>query len=187
MGLGTEVNAGNRAEFKEDLMQLKIGDSVVHPAFGIGHIVEIEEKSFFEKEVHLYYKITRPKHAMWVRVEAREGGGLRLVTTKSELDYYRDLLKSSPVPLNTNQQQRQLDLASRLKQGSFQGVCEVVRDLTAWNWRKPLGQADTTTLQKSRDSLYQEWATAADVSAAEAITEIDSLLRATRQADRELI
>jgi RNA polymerase-interacting CarD/CdnL/TRCF family regulator len=168
-------------------MQFKIGDPVVHPAFGIGHIVEIEEKSFFEKEVHLYYKITRLKRTMWVRVESREGGGLRLVTAKSDLDYYCDLLKSPPVPLNTNQQQRQLELISRLKQGSFQGVCEVVRDLTAWNWHKPLGQADTTTLQKSQDSLYQEWATAAGVSTAEAIREIGSLLRATRPADRELI
>jgi RNA polymerase-interacting CarD/CdnL/TRCF family regulator len=168
-------------------MQFKIGDLVVHPAFGIGHIVEIEEKSFSEKEIRLYYKVTRPKYTMWTRVEAREGGGLRLVTAKSDLNHYRDLLKSPPVPLNTNQQQRQLDLVSRLKQGSFQDVCEVVRDLAAWNWRKPLGQADMTTLQKSRDSLYQEWATAADVSAAEAITEIDSLLRTTWQVDRELI
>ncbi len=29
---------------QEELMQLKIGDLVVHPAFGIGHIVEVEEK-----------------------------------------------------------------------------------------------------------------------------------------------
>ena len=161
-------------------MQLKIGDLVVHPAFGIGHIVEITEKLFSGQETHLYYKVVRLKHSMWIRVEAQEASGLRLVTAGSALDHYRNLLKSPPVPLNTNLQQRHLDLVSRLTQGSFQGVCEVMRDLTAWGWREPLNQADTTTLQKTRDSLSQEWATAAGVSTTEAVREIDSLLLATR-------
>jgi RNA polymerase-interacting CarD/CdnL/TRCF family regulator len=157
-------------------MQLKIGDLVVHPAFGIGHIVEIEEKLFSGKERRPYYKIVRPKHTMWIRVAAQEVAGLRLVTAKSDLDHYRDLLKSSPIPLNTNLQQRHLELDSRLTQGSFQGVCEVMRDLTAGNWREPLSRAEMTTLQKTRDSLSQEWATAAGVSTTEALREIDSLL-----------
>ena len=163
-------------------MQLKIGDLVVHPAFGIGHIVKIEEKLFSEKETRLYYKVVRLKHSMWVRVEAQEVTGLRLVTAKSDLDHYRDVLKSPPVALDTNLQQRHLELVSRLNQGSFQGVCEVMRDLTAWGGREPLNRADTTTLQKTRDSLSQEWAAAASVSPTEAIREIDSLLLATEPA-----
>jgi hypothetical protein len=57
-----------------------------------------------------------------------------------------------------------------------------MRDLTASGWHKPLGQADSTTLRKTRGSLYEEWATAAGVSTTEAIKEIDSLLLETRQA-----
>lgn len=164
-------------------MQLKIGDQVVHPAFGIGHIVELEQKQFYQEGAHMYYKITRHKDSMWLRVEAQETSGLRLVTPKSELTHYRDLLKSSPTPFNTDHQQQQRDLVSRLKQGSFQGVCEVMRDLTAWGWQKPLGQADATTLLKTQDSIYQEWATAADISVIEATKEVDSLLLAARPAD----
>lgn len=163
-------------------MQFKIGDPVVHPVYGIGHIVEIEEKRFSEQGTRLYYKITLPKRTLWMPVEAHEVSGLRLVTTKSELNQYRYLLKSPPVPLHTNHQRRQLELINRLKQGSFQVVCEVVRDLTAWSWRKPLGRMDTVTLQKTRQNLYQEWAAAASVSTLEAIKEIDSLLLTTRPA-----
>ena len=105
-----------------------------------------------------------------------------MVTTGSDLDQYRELLKSPPVSLNANQQQRQLELSSRLQEGSFQGVCEVMRDLTALNSREPLGQADTTTLQKTRTSLYDEWAVAAGMSNTEASNEIDTLLQANRQA-----
>ena len=106
-------------------MQFKIGDLVVHPAFGIGHIVEIEEKQFSAKEaMHLYYKIARPKHTMWIRVEAQEASGLRLETVGSDLDQYRDVLKSPPVSLNANSKQRQLELSQRLQEGSFRGMCE---------------------------------------------------------------
>jgi len=168
-------------------MQFKVGDPVVHPAYGIGRIVEIEEKRFSEKGARLYYKVTLPKRTIWIPVEVHGAGGLRLVTAKNELDHYRNLLKSRPVPLHKNHHRRHLELVSRLKQGSFQVVCEVVRDLTAWGWQKPLGQTDSATLQKTRHSLYQEWATAAGVSTTEAIKEIDSLLVATRQAYSELI
>jgi RNA polymerase-interacting CarD/CdnL/TRCF family regulator len=168
-------------------MQFKIGDLVVHPAFGLGHISELEEKQFYHEGVHWYYKITQRKQSMWIRVEAQETNGLRLVTPKNELAHYRDVLKSSPIPLDPNLQQRQLELVSRLQQGSFQGVCEVMRDLTAWGWQKPLGQADATTLQKTRDSLSEEWATAADISTIEASKEIASLLLTTRPASLGLI
>jgi RNA polymerase-interacting CarD/CdnL/TRCF family regulator len=161
-------------------MPFKIGDSVILPAYGIGHISEIEEKNFSEQGTRLYYKVALLKRTIWIPAEAHEVSGLRLVTGKSDLDHYRTLLKSPPTPLEKNHHRRHLELVSRLKQGSFQGVCEVVRDLTAWGWRKPLGQTDTALLQKTRQSLYQEWATAAGISTTEAIKEIDTLLLAVR-------
>ncbi len=161
-------------------MQFKVGDRVVHPAYGIGHIASIEEKQFSEREPHLYYQVALTKRSLWVPVEAEEASGLRLVTAKSELDQYRQVLQSRPTLLDKNHHHRHLDLAKRMKQNSFQITCEVVRDLTAWSWRKPLGPTDTATLQKTQRSLYQEWAAAAGVSVTEATKEIDALLLATQ-------
>lgn len=162
-------------------MQFKVGDLVVHLTYGIGRIAEIEEKRFSEKNSCLYYKITLSNRTVWIPVKPEEPNGLRLVTAKSDLDQYRTLLKSPPVLLEQNHHRRHLDLINRLKQGSFRDLCEVVRDLTAWGRRKPLGQTDTATLQKSRHSLYQEWAAAAGISTTEAIKEVDSLLVTARQ------
>jgi len=119
---------------------------------------------------------------MWIPVEAQATIGLRLVTARSDLDRYRDLLKGRPVPLHKDHRRRHLELVSRLNQGSFRVVCEVVRDLTAWGWRKPLNRTDAVTLKKTEESLYQEWATAAGVSIAEAIKEVKSLLQTSQQA-----
>jgi hypothetical protein len=44
-----------------------------------------------------------------------------------------------------------------------------------------------TTLQKNREILYQEWTMAADISRAEAIEEVESLLRATQPAAVEVM
>jgi RNA polymerase-interacting CarD/CdnL/TRCF family regulator len=148
----------------------------------MGHLVKIEEKQFSEIGARLYYKITLPRSTVWIPVEAQATSGLRLVTARSDLDRYRNLLESRPVPLHKNYKQRHLELVSRLNQGSFQVVCEVVRDLNAWGRRKPLSRTDTVTLKKTQESLYQEWAMAAGVSVAEAIKEIKSLLQTTQPA-----
>ena len=167
-------------------MQFKVGDFIVHPIYGVGDIVKVEEKRLSGIEARLYYEIALPRSTIWIPVEAQATIGLRLVTAKSDLDQYRDLLKSPPVPLNNDQpQRRHVELARRLKEGSFQLMCEVVRDLTASGWRKPLGPTDKATLQKTRERLCQEWATAAGISIAEAIKEINSLLRPTQQESLE--
>jgi CarD family transcriptional regulator len=164
-------------------MEFKIDDVVVHPVHGIGHIVEIEEKRFSEKETQLYYKLMWPKRTVWIPVEeAQATVGLRLVTAGSELDQYRRLLKSLPDPLPQKHYHRHQELVTRLKESSFRVVCEVVRDLTAWGWRKPLGSADTTLLQKARENLNREWAAAAGISMPEAVKEIDTLLQVTKEA-----
>jgi len=163
-------------------MKFKVGDFIVHPVYGVGHLVKIEEKQFSEIGALLYYQVTLPRSTVWIPVEAQATIELRLVTAKSDLDYYRDLLKSRPVPLHENNKQRHLELVSRLNQGSFQVMCEVVRDLTAWGWRKPLGRMDSVTLKQTQESLHQEWATADGVSIAEAIKEVKSLLQTTQQA-----
>jgi len=161
-------------------MLFKIGDWVVLPAYGIGQLIKIEEKNVSEQGTRLYYKITLSKRTIWIPVEAHEISGLRLAIVKAELDHYRDVLKSPATPMETNYRRRYVELITRLKQGSFQIICEVVRDLTAWDWHKPLGRTESTLLQETRQSLYQEWATAAGISNLEAIKEIDSLLLATQ-------
>ena len=160
-------------------MQFKVGDSVVHPVYGVGDIVKIEEKRFSETEKQLYYKVALPKNTIWIPVEAQTTIGLRLVTAKGDLDQYRDLLKSPPAPIPKNHNQQRRKQVSSLKQGSFQVICKVVRDLTAWNLSRPLGPVDKATLQKTRERLYREWAIAAGVSITEATKEIDALLQTT--------
>jgi len=163
-------------------MLFKAGDRVVHPAHGVGDIVRLEERRLAEEETRLYYVVVADKSTIWVPVDAHQAVGLRQLTPKRDLARYRGLLKSHPSSLEKDQHKRRLEIADRLKQGSFQAMCEVVRDLTARGWHKPLNDADTTLLQKIRLDLCREWAAADGVSVAEALREIESLLLEARQA-----
>ncbi|HMR68313.1 MAG TPA: hypothetical protein PKE64_30245, partial [Anaerolineae bacterium] len=66
------------------------------------------------------------------------------------------------------------------KQGSFPVMCEIVRDLTASAWQRPLGATAKAILKKAEEKLYQEWATAAEISIPEAMKEVETLLQATQ-------
>lgn len=162
-------------------MQFKIGAGIVHPDYGLGHITAIEEKQFSDIEARRYYKIAFPKLNIWVPIEAQTAIGLRLVTAKRDLDKYRKVIKSRPVLFNGDIPRGHEELAGRLKEGSFQTLCEIVRDLTVSGWQKPLGVSVRAILRRTQERLYEEWASAADTTVAEASKEIDTLLEETHE------
>ena len=158
-------------------MEFKIGDSVVHPIYGVGRVVRMDKKSFTTTtEPRLYYEVSTAKTTVWVPAETFEASGLRRLTTKVDLSVYRDLLKGRPLSLDKDHARRRLELIERMKQGSFKALCELVRDLTARGWSKPLGGADAASLRKAHDHLCQEWAAAEGVPLAEATQEVDAFL-----------
>lgn len=165
-------------------MEFKVGDFVVHPAHGLGRIVGLEEKRLFGEE-RLYYELTTPKSTVWIPVKVDAASGIRPMTAKADLARYRSILKSRPDPLNPDHRQRHLEIAERMKRGSFRVMCEVVRDLTARGWRKPLSDADAVSLRKARESVIQEWAASEGVPVVEATQEIDALLLEARRKHGE--
>jgi CarD family transcriptional regulator len=165
-------------------MAYKINDRVVHPTYGVGRIVGLVSKRF-EAEERQFYEVAIERSTVWVPVDNSgngNGNGLRPLTTKSELKHYRQLLQSTPQPLTQDSRQRKLDLQDRLKAGTFQAICEAVRDISARGWSKPLSEADALLLRKAREGLCQEWAASADVSVVQATAEVNALLLEARQA-----
>jgi len=163
-------------------MQFKVGDAVVHPVYGVGQVVRLDTKRFTGSEARQYYQVSTQKTTIWVPVETYEAIGLRRLTNKPDLAVYRDLLSGRPDSLDKAHSKRRLELAERMKQGSFQALCEMVRDLTARSWSKPLGSADAVSLRKARDLLCQEWAASNGVSIAEAVQEVEALLLEGKRA-----
>jgi RNA polymerase-interacting CarD/CdnL/TRCF family regulator len=162
-------------------MTFKVDDRVVYPAFGIGRVVGLVTKSFFEAESQLYYEVIGDRSTVWVQVDEGSARGLRRLTRHDELAHYSQIVGSRPITLNQDHRQRQLDLRSQLKLGTMQGLCEMVRDLSARGWVKTLNDTDLLALRKGRDALCQEWAAAEGVSLPQATAELTALLLEGRQ------
>jgi RNA polymerase-interacting CarD/CdnL/TRCF family regulator len=164
------------------VMPFKIDENVVYSTYGVGCIVGLVMKQYLEAEARLYYEIAIGKSPMWVLVETSDPmNGLRPITRKANLAHYRDVLRSRPVSLTADPRQRRLEITSRLRMGSFLGMCEVVRDLSARGWQKPSGESDSALLRKALDALCQEWMASEGVSVLTATGEVNALLAEARQ------
>lgn len=162
-------------------MEFISGDDVFHPSYGVGNIVRLEERQLAETETRQYYVLAFGKSTVWLPVQAGESSRLRRVTPPRELDQYRTLLKSRPAALDRDYKKRQQDLNGQLARGSFQVVCEVVRDLTALGWHRTMNELDASLLKKVRTNLWQEWAASTGQPLPEAIVEVNALLQAGEQ------
>lgn len=163
-------------------MNFSCGDYVVHPKFGVGTVVCIEEMVFSGDDPSVFYRVDFGKTTLWVPVKISKSRGIRPVTPKSDLARYRSVLKSRPVTLNDNFRKRQVELEDRMHLGTFQALCEVVRDLSARNRQKILGSYELTLLRRTREAMDSEWARASKLPLVDAAEEIDTLLRAGRQS-----
>lgn len=161
-------------------MRYHVNDRVVHAAHGVGRVVGVVTKQF-AAEARQYYEIAIERSTVWVPTEAGAGAELRLLTTKTELARYRAVLQSRPAALTSDHRQRRLDILNRMKSGSLQHLCEVIRDLTARSWRSPLNELDSAGLRKAREAVCREWAAAEGVPYTAAVQEVDALLMACRQ------
>jgi CarD family transcriptional regulator len=156
-------------------MTFQVEDWVVHPRHGVGQIVEIEDLEFDSRPSQAYYRISLDNGTMWVGVDD-SSCGLRKVVSKDDLAACREVLKSRPAELNADHRERQSELADRLREGAFQARCELVRDLSALSWKRPLNEANAAISRVACHVLYQEWAMADGVSLREATREVDQLL-----------
>jgi len=165
-------------------MQFHLGDRVFHPIHGVGQIETIEKKKILSDAPRLYYQVRMQKSTIWVPVDAQQKVGLRLLTHKRDLEHFRAILKSRPASLTNNHSKRHLEIANRLNEGSLEMMCQAVRDLAGRAWKQSLSSADTASLRKARDRLYQEWAAAEGVSVEKAMEEVEALLAQAHKSFR---
>ncbi len=161
-------------------LKLEVGDRVVHPQYGVGQVVKMDEREFEPGVMRRYYEISIPGSTLWVPLDLPTYG-LRKLTVRSEIERCRKILESPPSPLTEDARLRQSELSSRLKQGTISAHCEVVRDLTGYGLHKPLSGTIAAFLRATQDVLGQEWAAVEGITLSEAVNEINLLLEKSRQ------
>jgi RNA polymerase-interacting CarD/CdnL/TRCF family regulator len=160
-----------------------VGQAVVHPQRGVGQVLRLEEREFEPGVVRLYYEVSIPGGStVWVPADG-PNKGLRKLAGKEELDACRRVLAAPPGDLGDDLRARQSQLVERLKQGTIQSQCEVVRDLSANLGGKGMSGPIGAFLELTKLVLCQEWAQVEGVTLLEAGEEIRRLLEQGKTVD----
>jgi len=156
-------------------MVFQVGDKVIHKRYGLGEVIELDEKEFSGRPTSCYVVRIRDL-TMWVPAEETDQPSLRLPTPRDEFEELFAILKSVGEPLPNDRFQRKTQLYENMKDGGLQGICRVIRDLTLLGTTKKLNVDDRSVLERAESFLVNEWMLSFSISQAQAQRELNHLL-----------
>lgn len=157
-------------------MEFQVGDKVVHWAYGVGEIIQFDEKILAGESV-LYYVVQIRDLTVWVPIKQNGKQILRLPTPESEFEELFKILGSAGEQLSSDRLERKTQLNERLRNGTLESICRVIRDLAFHRQYKKLNDNDLSTLERAQNLLLEEWKLALSVSHAEAQQELNLYLK----------
>jgi CarD family transcriptional regulator len=170
-----------RSTTKELSMQFEIGDKVVHQMYGVGEIIQDEEKTLSGQTTH-YYVVKIRDLTVWVPVKEVENHSLRPPTPTNEFGALFKILGSANEPLPADRMERKSQLTDQLNSRGLEGICRVVRDLSKFRKGKSLYDAEKNMLERAQNLLLEEWSLALSVPRPQAERELRLLLEGSSPA-----
>ena len=169
----SQVNEAPRLAFKN-------GDMAVHPAHGVGEVVDIEQRELGGRPATCFVlKIIDTGLKVMVPTDAAERVGLRAVMKKREADKIIDILKAPEVAVDVQPWNRRFRAYTEmLKSGLPAEIAKVLRDMYRLKFDKDLSFGERRLLDQARSLLIQELALAKKVSRASIETQIQEIFSA---------
>jgi RNA polymerase-interacting CarD/CdnL/TRCF family regulator len=156
-------------------MNFHEGDAVMHWTYGLGQIVRLEERVLSDTKI-LYYAVQVRDLTVWVPIDSNLGSRLRSPTPKSGFKQLRAILSSPGNPLPDDRNERRMHLQGLLKDGRAESLCQIIRDLFAYQKTKSLNENDHTILKHAQNTLLEEWGFGLSITYAQAENELQQLL-----------
>jgi CarD family transcriptional regulator len=160
----------------DEHVKYKVGDIIVHWAYGLGTIVAIERKNM-DGIIKQYYVVQVEVIKLWVPVEDANEGSLRFPTERAQFETLFNILRTPGEQLSDHQYQRKGELRERMKKGLLGGLCRVIRDLTDRSRHHSLNQNDSNVLSRAEKQLLDEWVISLGVERSNAQLELEALLK----------
>ncbi len=153
----------------------QVGDKVIHWSYGLGEVIKLDEKTLSGQKAR-YYVVRVQNLTIWVPFSDDGNSHLRPPTPKSDFDHLFTILSSPGEPLSNDRLERKNQLMEKMKNGSLEEICQVVRDLTFLRRGKKLNDHDIAILKRAHDFLIDEWKLSMIVPPAQAERELTQLL-----------
>jgi RNA polymerase-interacting CarD/CdnL/TRCF family regulator len=144
---------------KDAKMLYSIGDRIVHAFYGVGQVVDIEEKKLNEKTT-TYYVVETRNSTYWLPVENADNERIRPIATSETIeDNVIQALKDAPQEMASHYKTRKKRIKDVRSTGKIVPIAKLVRDLTYRQFSKGgLTTIESRNLDRLRNQLTSEWA-----------------------------
>ena len=156
-------------------MNFHKGDMVMHWTYGMGQIVNLEERVLSGSKL-LYYEVHVQDLSVWVPADGKVSSRLRSPTPKLRFKRILTILSEPSDPLPEDRLERKKRLQERMEDCRVESLCRLVRDLSAHQKVQPMDDHDTLVLKQSLETLLGEWEFVLSATRAEALLELHRLL-----------
>lgn len=157
-------------------MSFQIGDKVIHCAFGLGEITQIEEKIINGRLTNCYvFRIS--DMTVWIPIDEDQHNYLRLPTSPEEFARVLPIISSPTEDLQEDRVLRKNQLMNQLSDGKLSSICQIIRDLTHFQRSYKLSAQEKSILEKAVKSLLAEWSLSMGIPATQASSTLESMLQ----------
>ena len=153
----------------------QVGDQVIHWVYGLGEIIELDEKALFG-HTSKYYVVQIRDLTLWVPFNESGEHCLRFPTPAGDFKRLFRILSSPGEPLSTDRFLRKTQLTEFMKARTLESICRLIRDLIAYKRTNKINESDTSTLDRATNLLLNEWSLALSIPVQQAEHELKSLL-----------
>ena len=162
-------------------MNFRVGDMVVHCTYGIGKVIDVEQRTMYGPAM-MYYAVQIGDLTIWVPEDEQIETRLRPPTPGGEFPRLLKILAGPGDSLPVDRHERRLLLINWLKDGRAESLCRVIRGLANYRQVKSLNDYDQIVLRRTQHALIGEWGYSLSVTPAQAEHELNHLLspKATR-------
>lgn len=155
-----------------------VGDKVVHPAYGAGSIVDIQEKQIGdEQRVYYIIELLAQDGTLMVPIAQASDLGLRPPIEKTKR--LLQVLVSEPEQLSDDHRRRQELIGGDIRTGNVMKISQVVRDLAHRDKSGKLTEADLRLYRRAQEFLAGEIALSQDIDLETAWDLLGTTLEAT--------
>lgn len=156
-------------------MTYQVGSKVIHWAYGPGEIIQLDEKRLAGKSA-MYYVVQFKDMTVWVPIDDSDKCSLRSPTPPGEFNNLFEILRGAGEILPEDRLERKNQLTERLRAGTLEAICRVIRDLCSYSYKKKLNDYDSGIMDRARRFLLAEWKLSLSVPAEDAQGKLEVLL-----------
>jgi RNA polymerase-interacting CarD/CdnL/TRCF family regulator len=156
--------------------EFKVGDTVVHWAYGMGKVVAVDDKSS-SGEPLFYYVIETGEQTLWVPVDESGNSSLHLQTPSSDFGSFITILRTAGKKMSNNPYQRRKELDQRMQKRSLVEACLIIRDLSYRSRSRHLSSSDIRVLKLAQSLFLDEWVISLGTTRENARTEMEWALK----------